>query len=159
MGRGASYRLPDEPRPGAFTQIVVHPMWPLLAVMFGGVWLSWPWFVVNAWALGSPTRVRETLTVVAGLAGSVALLFGLVTVDEAMELPTAALKYLFLVLVIWKIGVSYLLAELQGRSFEVYTYYGGVARNGLVVAMLGGMLLRPQVSDWLGVGWLSAVLL
>jgi hypothetical protein len=155
----ASYRLPDEPRPGALGQIVVHPMWPLLAVMFGGVWLSWPWFIVNAWALGSPTRVRETLTVVAGLVGSCVLLAGLFLFAGMTDMPPDAIDYLLVVLVIWKLGVSYLLAELQGRSFAVYEWYGGVARNGLFVAMAGGMLLRPQVAAALDSGLLQLVLL
>lgn len=156
---GASYRLPDEPRPGALGQIVVHPMWPLLAVMFGGVWLSWPWFVLNAWALGSPTRVRETLTAIAGLVGSGVILTGLLLLASAADLPQASIKYLFVVLILWKLGVSYLLAELQGRSFAVYAYYGGVARNGLFVALAGGMLLRPRVAAALESSLLQLVLL
>ncbi|MES2638386.1 MAG: hypothetical protein V4850_02860 [Myxococcota bacterium] len=155
----ASYRLPDEPRPGALGQIVVHPMWPLLAVMFGGVWLSWPWFIVNAWALGSPTRVRETLTVVAGLVGSCALLAGLFVFAGMTDMPPDAIDYLLVVLVIWKLGVSYLLAELQGRSFAVYEWYGGIARNGLFVALAGGMFLRPRVAAALDSGLLQLVLL
>ena len=155
---GRSYRLPDEPRPGALGQLVVHPMWPLLAVMFGGVWLSWPWFVFNAWALGSPTRVRETLTAVAGFVGSCVLFGALIMTSVALDLPDAALKYLFLALVIWKLGVSYLLAELQGRGFEVYAWYGGVARNGLFVAVAGGLVLGPYVKQLLGDSWLYLVL-
>lgn len=155
----ASYRLPDEPRPGALGQIVVHPMWPLLAVMFGGVWLSWPWFVINGWALGSPTRVREALTALAGLVGSCVLLAALLLFAAAAEIPQAAIKYLFVVLIIWKLGVSYILAELQGRSFAVYAHYGGVARNGLLVALVGGLVLRPWVATALGSGLVQLVLL
>ena len=51
-----SYRIGDEPRPGALARVAVDPMWPLLAVMLGGVWLSWPWFVLNGVVVGSPTR-------------------------------------------------------------------------------------------------------
>ena len=42
---GSGYRIADEPRPGAMEHLAVDPLWPFLAIMFGGAWLSWPWFV------------------------------------------------------------------------------------------------------------------
>jgi len=41
----------------------------------------------------------------------------------------------------------------------VYEWYGGVARNGLFVALAGGMLLRPQVAAALDSSLLQLVLL
>ena len=40
---GAGDRAPvaDEPLPGPLQRIAVNPFWPLLAVMFGGAWVSW----------------------------------------------------------------------------------------------------------------------
>lgn len=153
------YRLPDEPRPGALANLVVHPMWPLLAVMFAGPWLAWPWFVLNAWALGSPTRVRETIYAVGGFFGSVVVLLVLSGLATNFPDPEAAVPYLMVGATVWKLGVSYALSELQGRGFEIYTWYGGVARNGFFVAVVGGMLLRPEIAARLDNGLLRAVLL
>lgn len=153
------YRLPDEPRPGALANLVVHPMWPLLAVMFAGPWLAWPWFVLNAWALGSPTRVRETLYAVGGFLGSAALVAGVVVAAVTIDRGDGVVPYLMIGVTVWKLGVSYALSELQGRGFEIYTWYGGVARNGFFVAVLGGMLLRPEIAARLDNGLLLAVLL
>ncbi|MFN7143175.1 MAG: hypothetical protein ACK4YP_05320 [Myxococcota bacterium] len=153
------YRLPDEPRPGALANVVVHPMWPLLAVMFAGPWLSWPWFVLNAWALGSPTRVRETLYALGGFLGSAALLGAIVVAVVTIDRGEDIVPYLMIGVTVWKLAVSYVLSELQGRGFELYTWYGGVARNGFFVAVLGGMLLRPTIAGLVGAGLLQGVLL
>ena len=155
----ASYRLPDEPRPGALTNFVVHPMWPLLAVMFGGVWLSWPWFLFNGWALGSPTRLREALVVGVGIVGSFVLLVASLIFVTKLALPLDVLTYLFATILIWKLGITYLLAETQSRGFGVYQYYGGVVRNGIVVAVPVAFLLRPYVEALFGASILGAVFL
>src|SRR5690606_15917739 len=47
-----SYRIEDEPGSSALERAIVDPRWPLLASMFAGGWLAFPWFVVNAFALG-----------------------------------------------------------------------------------------------------------
>jgi hypothetical protein len=47
------------------------------------------------------------------------------------------LGYAFLVLVGWKLLVSYRLTMLQSRVFELYTYFGGVARSGGPVVLVG----------------------
>ena len=36
---GSGYRIADEPRPGAMEHLAVDPLWPFLAIMFGGAWL------------------------------------------------------------------------------------------------------------------------
>jgi len=47
MSTTDGYRIADEPRPGALSQLAVNPLWPLLAVMLGGTWIAWPWFALN----------------------------------------------------------------------------------------------------------------
>src|SRR5688500_16070714 len=66
-----SYRVVDEPHPSGLSQWAVRPLWPLFAQMLAGAWLSWPWFVLNAFALGSATRKREAMYIGAAGLGSV----------------------------------------------------------------------------------------
>jgi hypothetical protein len=144
------YRIADEPRPGTLSRFAVQPFWPLLAVMFGGPWLSWPWFVFNGFAIGSPTRNRELTLAVVGFAGNVvvSLLVGLLVVRELV--PDSARPYLFLVGVVWKLGVSYRLFSLQARTFGLYVYYGGAVQSGAIVLVAGyflGRSLLPRVLD------------
>lgn len=154
-----SYRLPDEPRPGPLSNLVVNPMWPLLAIMFGGAWLSWSWFLFNGWALGSPTRLREAFVVGVGLVGSVVLFIASLLVVQQLDLPPAVFPYVVTTLLIWKLGITYLLADTQGRGFGVYQYYGGTVRNGIIVAIPVAYLLRPKVEAILGSTILGVVLL
>lgn len=109
------YHVVDEPMPGRLAESVVSPSWCLFAVMFGGTWLSWPWFVWNGFALGSPTRRREAVWAAAGFVGAVAYLFVLgFLLDEGL-LPDAAAPYGLLLLSTWKVTVSYLLYKI-GRA-------------------------------------------
>jgi hypothetical protein len=140
-----SYHISDEPSPGGLSNWAVHPMWPLLAVMFGGAWLSWPWFAWNAFAVGSPTRRRELVVAIAGFAGSVGLAFALAVFAVQEVLTGVALRYAIVSVTVWKLAVSYWLYSLQGRSFHLFEHYGGVVRNGLLVVLLGGMLGRRLV--------------
>jgi hypothetical protein len=134
------YRLPDEPRPGPLAHLVVHPIWPLFAVMFAGPWLSWTWFVLNGQALGSPTRWRELACVLVGFAGSFGLFIAMVALYAGFDLPERALAYLFVALTVWKLAVTYVLCEIQSRGFEIYTWYGGIVRNGIAVVIAGALL-------------------
>jgi hypothetical protein len=136
------YRILDEPRPGALARLAVNPLWPLLAVMFGGTWISWPWFVVNAFAVGSPTRWRETALAAAGFAGTAALFVGLVLLDARGVFGASGLAYAGVGLVVWKLAVSYWLYVLQGRTFALFEYFHGAARNGVLVVFAGYFLSR-----------------
>jgi hypothetical protein len=127
------------------SHLVVNPVWPLLAVMFGGAWLSWPWFLFNGWALGSPTRAREAGVVVAGVVGAYVLMLASVRAIDALALPLEVMPYFYTVVLVWRLGVTYHLAEIQSRGFEVYAHYGGRVRNGLLVAIPVAFVLRPQV--------------
>lgn len=143
------YRILDEPRPGLHARLSVNPFWPFLAVMLGGVWLGWPWFLFNSFALGSATRAREVVAVVAGLAGSLALiLLGAMLVMRDVLSPTQA-AYAVTALVAWKVAVSYYLHIQQSRSFELYEYFGGESKNGMLV-VIAGFLARGSVESALG---------
>jgi hypothetical protein len=132
--------------------MTVNPFWPLLCMMFVGAGLSWAWFVVNGIAMGSPTRKRELALAIGGLLGNAALLIGVsgtyqnLGIDGEMALP-----YLLLIVVVWKIAVSYVLYMLQASSFGIYEYYGGAVQNGwfgLILAYIAWrMLLVPALSS------------
>ena len=154
MARADSYRILDEPAPSGLGHLIVHPMWPLLSIMFAGVWLSLPWFVFNAFALGSPTRRKELVVAVMGPVGLLALSFGLGMLHVALEMPKGAIPYLLVVLTLWKLGVAYWLFDLQKQSFALHEYFGGKVRNGMLVVG-AGYLLSPMVlkGPFGGAGW------
>jgi hypothetical protein len=139
-----SYRIVDEPAPTGMASAAVDPMWPLFAVMFGGAWLAWPWFIFNAFAIGSPTRRREAMLAAAGLAGTigVAMLFGLLIATHVLHKEQTWLALLAITL--WKLGVSYWLFAWQRRTFELYQYFGGVTRNGVLV-VVAAAFVKPTV--------------
>ena len=145
-----AYRLSDEPQPGTLARFAVQPLWPLLGVMFVGPWLSWPWFAFNGAAVGSPTRQRELMIVAGGFAGSFALVIVLLILAGAELVAKGALPYLFTILVVWHLAVSYWLYVLQSRTFALYEYYGGVVTNGLPFVAVGffldGLLATPVES-------------
>ena len=147
-----AYHIPDEPRPGGLAHMTVNPFWPLLCVMFGGAGLSWTWFMLNGIAMGSPTRKRELGIAVGGLLGNLVLLLGVSGTYERLGVGgELALPYLLLVVVVWKVGVSYVLYMLQAGSFGIYEYYGGAVQNGwfgLILAVVAWrMLLAPALGD------------
>jgi hypothetical protein len=113
----------------------------------------------NGWALGSPTRLREAFVVGVGLVGSVVLFIASLLVVQQLDLPPAVFPYVVTTLLIWKLGITYLLAETQGRGFGVYQYYGGTVRNGILVAIPVAFLLRPKIEALLGSSILGLVLL
>jgi hypothetical protein len=141
----AAYKLPDEPSPGILQNLVVNPLWPLLAIMFAGAWLSLPWFVFNAFAIGSPTRTRELLIAVAGWLGIFLLAVAVLKCFEVLALADSHLKYGLQLVVIAKLGVAYWLYFLQSRTFEIYEHFNGRVRNGLLVVIAGAMFLRKDI--------------
>jgi hypothetical protein len=135
------YRLPDEPRPGALASVVVAPQWPLLVSMLAGPWLGWPWFLINAHAVGSPSKWRQTLVVACGLAGSAILVVATMLAVEADRLHAGAgIRFALLGMVAWKLGISYWLFVGQARSVALFEYYRGVVRNGLPLVILGAFV-------------------
>ena len=145
-----AYHIPDEPRPGGLAHVTVNPFWPMLCVMFVGAGMSWAWFVLNGIALGSPTRKRELAIAIGGLVGNAALLVGVIATHDKLGFDgQLTLPYLLLIVVVWKLGVSYVLYMLQAGSFGIYEYYGGTVQNGwigLILAYLAWtMLLAPAL--------------
>lgn len=154
-----SYHIRDEPRPGALSGVAVNPLWPLLAVMLGGTWLSWPWFALNGFAVGSPSRSRELGLAIGGFAGSYAIIIGVFVLNSMGVVEGVGVRYALLVLTVWKIAVSYVLFMLQGRSFHLYEYYGGKVRNGILVVFVALFVGRKTVLDAVGGSLLLTLLL
>ncbi len=134
-----SYEIADEPNPSEeFGNLVYQPTAPLLAAMLCGAWLAWPWFIVNALALGSPTARREIKLCLVGLAGTVVLalaVFGLV--DAGIIESRVTLQIALLGVTAWKLGIAYWVSTIQSRTFEVYTYYGGTVQKAFYVLVAG----------------------
>jgi hypothetical protein len=142
-----TYRIPDEPKPSGLAHLAVNPVWPFFAHMFGGIWLAWPWFILNGIAVGSPTLVREILAVLGGGVVSVILGFAMLYLHGNEALPTLWVPYLAIGLTVVKLAFSYYLFALQGRTFELFLYFGGTLRNGLPVVILGALLTRRILGD------------
>ena len=140
----ATYRIQDEPRPGALGHLVVNPVFPLLALMMGGAWLGIPWFVFNGFAMGSTTRRKETVLAVLLVPGTLLLFFLLGILMKLEVLTTASMPYAGVGITVWKLAVGYALFNLQQRNFALHEYYGGVVRNGTLV-LVASIFIGPRV--------------
>lgn len=147
MATRSTYRIDDEPRPGAWARMAVSPFWPLLGLMLGGSWLGLPWFAFNAVAVGSPTRARELALVATGFAGSLVIGWMLLELVKNGYIGSdASIQYALLVLLIWKLAIGYALFVQQSATIELYQYYGGVlSRYGIAVVLVGTFLLRDNI--------------
>jgi len=139
-----AYAIVDEPSPGRLVGAVVSPLWPLFALLFAGAWVALPWFVLNAFALGSATRARETFAAAAGLAGSLALAVAVLGLESRGAVPPGASDWVRLVVVAWHLVVGFGLYLLQARSFAVWTQLGGPSRSGFWIVLLA-TVARGQV--------------
>jgi hypothetical protein len=110
--------------------------------MFGGAWLSWGWFAINGIAVGSPTKRLEWSIIAGGLLVCVFLIFGITAVVDNEWIGDAYTKYLVLVIVAWKLGITYALYFLQDHTIELYEYYGGSVKNGVYV-ILAAFFVSP----------------
>ena len=140
------YRIADEPTPGPLSGVATNPLWPFVAVMLGGVWLSWSWFAINSFAVGSPSRRKEILWIVAGLGVSAMIVFAIFASAERGIIAQQHIKYAMLTITVWQLGVSYVLYLLQSRTIEIYEHFGGVLRNGLYFLVLAAFIGRPLVA-------------
>jgi hypothetical protein len=152
-----AYRIADEPMPGRLERFVADPVWPLLAMMFGGAWIGLPWFVFNGVALGSASVRREIAWAAGALAGATLLaLAGGVLVVKQVVTP-AAIPYLVLAPLVWKLGVAYRLLTVQRHSFALWEHFGGQPRRAFLI-IIACLLLRGPVIRALGHPLLLVVL-
>jgi hypothetical protein len=154
----ATYRIQDEPSPSGLSHLVVNPVWPMLAAMLAGAWLALPWFAFNSFALGSATRRREWVLAGVALPITFLLLLGLGLLRKQGVVPEGAMPYLGVSLTVWKLTVAYLLLTLQQRGFALHEYFGGTVRNGMFVLLAGSFVGRRAVSELLGSGLWSLLL-
>jgi hypothetical protein len=140
----SAYIIDDEPaKGGPLQRYIVDPMWPLLAVMMAGVWLGWPWLLLNGRALGSPNWKRQAWLLAVGLAVTIALAVIIVALWEAEIIRTRThVRLALLVVTVWKLGISYKVHALQAGTFELFRYYGGEAGQGLRIVLIGTYLGR-----------------
>jgi hypothetical protein len=125
-----SYQIADEPLETSLRNYVVRPSVPLLAIMFAGAWLAWPWFAFNAIAMGSPTRRKEIALCAAAFAGTAVLGMILIALFNAGILPEGIpVRLAVLGVVAFKLAMTYHISAVQSRTFHVYEYYGGPVRS------------------------------
>lgn len=148
----AAYRIIDEPAPTALERTIVNPIWPLFASMFAGSWLAFPWFVVNAFALGGGRRFADLGIAIGGWLVSGLILVGILQLLSDMTLTERGLPYALLAPVGVRLVVVYWLFLRQLQTFEIYTHFGGVTRNGVFV-VIAGALLRGSVMSALPEFW------
>lgn len=146
MAKG-SYIIDDEPATGGPLQkFIVDPMHPLLAVMMAGVWLGWPWMVLNGRALGSPNWKRQARLVAVGLGVTVLLALTIMFLWEEEIIRTRThIQVALLVVTVWKLGISYKVHAMQAETFELHRYYGGNVVDGWRIVLLGAYLGRALV--------------
>jgi hypothetical protein len=144
--RSRGYQIIDEPRPGALARIAVDPLWPFLGLLMGGPWLGFPWFVLNALAIGSAAFRKELFWAIGGLVGLVVVCAGVVGTLILLGGGKAEFGYLRFIPIVWLMGCGYVLHLSQARSAQLFAYFGGRIRVGWPVVILGAVVVRP----WLG---------
>lgn len=149
---GAKYRVIDEPRPGALSHLCVNPYWVMLTLMLGGAWIGWPWFVLNALALGSATKIQEIALAATSFALNCGLVFGLSYGLEANALTVTHARYLLIAVPAIKLGLAYFVFRMQERSHGLYVYFGGEDRRAVLVLM-AGMFGRGAILGWTDTFW------
>jgi hypothetical protein len=141
------YRIPDEPRPTGMAHLAVDPMWPLLTLMLAGNGIGLLWFAINSRALGSPTAMKEALYIAASLIGCIALGVALAWCRQHALLSEEGLAYAGLSTAALKLGIGYAIYMRQARCAELVQHYGGILRNGAVVAILAMFVARRALAD------------
>lgn len=138
----SAYHIADEPAPSPLSKVAVRPLWPMLAVMFGGAWLAWPWFALNAFAIGSASRKRELGLIALGIGLTAALSLVIVRSFERGVIDDEQFGYAIISVVAVKLLCCYRLQLMQTRSYELYRYFGGVSRNGTIAIIIAFMLRK-----------------
>ncbi len=153
-GSASSYRIVDEPVSSSVEKWATNPMWPFFASIFGGAWLAWPWFLFNSFALGSSKRWGDVLLVAGGVLSNAGILFLLYLAFAAGSIGENGFRYGLLLPQAVRLFVLYGLFLRQSRTFELFTHFGGVGRNGALVVLVG-YFLRQRVLEavpgfWVG---------
>lgn len=139
MRQPVGYHIVDEPAPTTLEQVIVNPVWPLLASMFAGAWLAYPWFVLNAFALGGRRRFADLSIAIGGFLVSALCLFACAVLADR-ELLGNALPYTLLLPVAVRLVSFYWLFMRQEQVFGLYTYFGGKTRNAMLVVVAAAFL-------------------
>ncbi|MFZ5440856.1 MAG: hypothetical protein ACOZQL_12675 [Myxococcota bacterium] len=142
------YRIIDEPKAGGLREWAVRPFWPWLALLLGGAWVGVPWFVFNAFALGSFTRRREVALAVTLPLATIGTFVAAMSVGEALDLGRAAVAYLVLPVLLVKLLIAYVLFNWQSRAAQLHEHFGQPLRQGAAVAVVA-FLLRGRVLEGL----------
>lgn len=142
----ARYRIIDEPTPSGLATVAVKPIWPLFAAMLAGAWLAYPWFLINAFAIGSIGRGRQIAWVLGAVVGSAAITVGILAAIRSGIVADGAFAYLFTLVMLWKLWVAYVLYVGQVQSFELHEYAGGPSRNGVFLVLIGAFYLRGALT-------------
>lgn len=153
MSSRNAYDIAEEQQTAGYA---VSPLWPLLALMFAGGWLAWPWAIVNSFWLNSPTRRQEILWAAGGAVGSMLIAATiLIWANEAQTEAEAVvrLRYALIVLAVFKLGCGYRIYLLQSRTVELFEFYGGRLRNALPIVVIG-FLCRATVMGLLPTAFL-----
>ena len=149
-----TYRIADEPEPSSFAKFATNPFFPLLALMLVGVWIAIPWFWLNAFAIGSPTRRRECVWLIAGFVAIAATAFivSLLVVNDVL-VEEADIRYAFVVVVVCKLTMGYVVYVLQSRTIEIFEYYGGVVKNGAMILVIAWFVDARLDWSWMPALW------
>jgi len=146
MGNVQRYRIVDEPAPSGVAHLAVRPLWPLLGLMLGGAWLAWPWFVLNAIALGARSKTRLLAWIGGTIAVCLAVAGPAVVLAQGGRLPQIVVPWVGFVLVICKLTVGYVATEQQTQPAELHAHFGGRLRNGLPIVLAAFFLGRDMVA-------------
>ena len=142
----SGYRILDEPRPGPLSHLIVNPFWPLLSLMLGGAWIAWPWFALNAVALGSASLRRELLLIAGAMSTAALTVFATLWIARAIGAADAVSPYARIALFVGKVSFAYALHLRQSSGLALYEYFGGRARNAIGVVITAA-LGRSYVLD------------
>lgn len=153
----ARYRIPDEPRPSGLLRFAVDPTWPLLATMLAGGAAGFAWFALNAFALGSPRRMRECAFVIGGFCAGAAALLAVVAAEHGGLLDGSTVPYALISVPVLKLSFAYVLFLSQATSAELLQHFGQPLKNGLPALLIGAIASHSLLSD-LQNPWLAVML-
>src|SRR6185503_8400763 len=138
--RDLGYRIVDEPVRSTVEKWATNPLWPFLASIFAGTWLAFPWFAFNSFALGSSRRYGDLALVALGVMLNAIIVIALSRLYGVGVLDQHGFRYALLAPQAVRLVVLYVLFMRQSRTFELFTYFGGVGKNAAIVVLFGFFL-------------------